>query len=117
VAWSPDCSLLAASSAGGAVYLFDYAKGIALKKWQLHGKPSLRVSMRRHEVAQGSITKPNLLLSRCSNYYICEAVAACSFALSGARPALVLSCCLGVAGEWALGLADSWVAPLLAFLC
>lgn len=43
VTWSPDCSLLAASSAGGAVYLFDYAKGIALKKWQLHDKPSLKV--------------------------------------------------------------------------
>lgn len=43
--WSPDCSLLAASSAGGAVYLFDYAKGIALKKWQLHSQPSLRVSV------------------------------------------------------------------------
>lgn len=25
------------------MYLFDYAKGIALKKWQLHSKPSLKV--------------------------------------------------------------------------
>jgi WD40 repeat protein len=45
VTWSPDCSLLAASSAGGAVYLFDYAKGVVLKNWQLHSKPSLRVSI------------------------------------------------------------------------
>ena len=45
VTWSPAGDLLAASSAGGAVYLFDYAKGIALKKWQLHTKPSLKVPL------------------------------------------------------------------------
>lgn len=44
VAWSPDGSQLAASSASGAVYLYDYNKGVAVKKWQIHAKMSLRVS-------------------------------------------------------------------------
>lgn len=43
VAWCYDGSHLAASGVDGAVYLFDYAKGIAVKKWQLHTKMSLKV--------------------------------------------------------------------------
>jgi WD40 repeat protein len=45
VCWSLDGSQLAASGANGAVYMYDYAKGIAVKKWQLHTQMSLKVKM------------------------------------------------------------------------
>lgn len=54
MSWSLDGSQLAASGADGAVYLYDYAKGIAVKRWQLHTQTSLKVSRQTHTGVQGA---------------------------------------------------------------
>lgn len=59
VAWSPDGGQLASSSRTGHVFLYDYAKGVAVKKWKLHDATSLRVCW--------SPTDPELLASCCNN--------------------------------------------------
>jgi hypothetical protein len=63
------------------VYLFDYAKGIALKKWQLHDKPSLKVMLRPQ--CCGLVVVPHMTPEHClvralstcgGNVCICHAV-------------------------------------------
>ncbi|KAF6263074.1 hypothetical protein COO60DRAFT_1672788 [Scenedesmus sp. NREL 46B-D3] len=58
VSWSLDGSQLAASGADGAVYLYDYAKGIAVKRWQLHTQTSLKVAW--HPVDAGLLASSSM---------------------------------------------------------
>eukprot|EP00775_Hariotina_reticulata_P007969 gene7969-8167_t len=55
VTWSPDGSQLAASTGSGAVILFDYAKGIAVKKWTLHSKSALKPDLLVSTSVDGSV--------------------------------------------------------------
>lgn len=66
VSWSPDGSQLAASGANGAVYLYDYAKGVVVKKWQLHTQMSLKVGAHAHHIS------PNCWLIVCLRRLECR---------------------------------------------